>query len=233
MTLKVIGAGLGRTGTLSLKLALEHLGFGPCYHMVEVLTDLQRKVPQWIEAANGNPDWDAIFEGYHSTTDYPACMYWRELLAKYPDAKVILTVRDPDSWFESGSVTVFSPAHRERLEQAGPMAEFFKSSVFSEIGEGVTDRQFMTDYFRRWNQSVIDEAPPEKLLVYQAGEGWQPLCDFLGVPVPAEPYPRVNTREEMVARRQQGGTRPDFDTMEAMMRQRLADMKREAFGAAE
>lgn len=230
MTLKVIGAGLGRTGTLSLKLALEHIGFGPCYHMVEVMSDTRHKAPLWIEAAKGNPDWDAIFDGYQSTTDYPACMYWRQLLVKYPSAKVILTVRDPDSWFESGSATVFSPAHRERLEDAGPLAEFFKGNVFSEIGEGVADRQFMTDYFRRWNQAVIDEVPAGKLLVYRAGDGWEPLCDFLGVPVPPEPYPRVNSREEMTARRAQANQQADPEAIEAMIRQRLADFKQKAFG---
>src|SRR5665213_573713 len=96
MALKVIGAGLGRTGTLSLKLALEHIGFGPCYHMSEMLSQSRSHAPLWIESASGNPRWDTIFAHYRSTTDYPGCTFWRELLEKYPDARVILTTRDPD-----------------------------------------------------------------------------------------------------------------------------------------
>ena len=109
MALKVIGAGLGRTATFSLKFALEHLGFGPCYHMSEVFAAARRNVPLWLEVVRGKPDWDAVFEGFQSTTDYPACTYWRELAAFYPDASLILTVRDADSWFDSVSETIFSP----------------------------------------------------------------------------------------------------------------------------
>ncbi len=106
MALAVIGAGLGRTATFSLKFALEHLGLGPCYHMSEVFAGSRRNVPLWLDAIDGQPDWDAIFAGFRSTTDYPACNYWRELAAHYPDAKVVLTVRDPDSWFDSVSETI-------------------------------------------------------------------------------------------------------------------------------
>ena len=105
MTLKVIGAGLGRTGTMSLKLALERLGLGPCYHMAELIMNPER-TPLWIAAADGKPDWEAVFAGYSSTTDYPACLYWRELAAAYPNAKVILTKRDREKWFESTQATI-------------------------------------------------------------------------------------------------------------------------------
>src|SRR5512134_1982263 len=108
MALQVIGAGLGRTATLSLKFALEHLGFGPCYHMAEVFAGARRNIPLWLDVVQGKPSWNAVFEGYKSTTDYPACTYWRELAAFYPEAKVVLTTRDPDSWFESVSETIFS-----------------------------------------------------------------------------------------------------------------------------
>ncbi|WP_427965537.1 sulfotransferase family protein, partial [Altererythrobacter sp.] len=97
MALKVIGAGLGRTATFTIKFALEHLGLGPCFHMSEVFADGRRQVPLWLDAIGGRPDWDEIFNGFHSTTDYPACSYWRELAEFYPEAKVLLTVRDPDS----------------------------------------------------------------------------------------------------------------------------------------
>ena len=227
MALKIIGAGLGRTGTLSLKLALEHLGFDRCYHMSELLANMRSHLPLWIESAKGNPQWDTIFEGYHSTTDYPGCMFWRELAAKYPEAKIILTVRDPDKWFESGAATVFSPEHRARLEGDPMIAEF------GELEGSVGDRKKMVDYFNAWNQSVIDETPPERLLVYRAGEGWEPLCGFLGVPVPPEPYPQVNSREEMVERSGQFGTEtgpPPPEVLQAMMRSHLDDLKKKAFG---
>ena len=100
MGLKVIGSGLGRTGTLSTKLALEQLGFAPCHHMVEVFMN-PAQVPLWIDAGNGNPDWDAIFGPYQAMVDHPGCAFWRELAAHYPDAKVLHTVRDPDKWFDS------------------------------------------------------------------------------------------------------------------------------------
>src|SRR5205085_6684689 len=101
MGLQVIGAGLGRTGTMSLKLALEHLGFGPCYHMAEVLVQARRNLPLWLDVIHGKPDWDEVFAGFGASADYPACTYWRELAARYPEAKVILTLRDADDWFDS------------------------------------------------------------------------------------------------------------------------------------
>ena len=108
MALEVIAAGLGRNATFSMKFALEALGFGPCHHMSEVFADGRRQVPLWIAASQGQPDWDAIFAGFRSCSDYPSASYWRELAEFYPDAKVVLTTRDPDSWFESVSETIFS-----------------------------------------------------------------------------------------------------------------------------
>jgi len=237
MALKVIGAGLGRTGTLSLKLALEHIGLGPCYHMSEMLSQIRSHLPLWIEAAKGKPQWDTIFANYQSTTDYPGCMFWRELVAKYPDARVILTTRDPDRWFESGEATVFSDPHRARLEGDPMMAEFMKLTVFDDIENRLGDRAEMVEYFNDWNQAVIDEVPREKLLVHRASDGWAPLCEFLGVPVPHEPYPRVNTRQEMTERTGQLDERPHAgppppEVFEAMIRDYLADLRRKAFPAA-
>ena len=235
MTLKVIGAGLGRTRTLSLKLALEHIGFAKCYHMSEMLAGIRRNVPLWIEAAKGNPDWETIFAGYQSTTDYPGCMFWRELIAQYPDAKVILTTRDPDKWFESGAATVFSLEHRARFEGNPQMAEFFKLTVFGDLEQSLGDRAKMVEYFNAWNQSVIDEVPAEKLLVFRASDGWEPLCAFLGVSVPPEPYPRVNSREEMTERTGEIDTHagpPPPEVFETMIRGYLDDLRVKAFGAA-
>jgi hypothetical protein len=236
MSLKVIGAGLGRTGTLSLKLALEHLGFGPCYHMSEMLSQIRSHLPLWIESAKGNPQWDTIFANYHSTTDYPGCMFWRQLAGHYPDAKIILSTRDADRWFESGAATVFSAPHRARFEGNPLMAEFFKLTVFGDLEQSLGDRTKMVDYFNRWNQSVIDEVPAERLLVHRSADGWGPLCKFLGVPVPQESYPRVNSREEMTERTGQLDDRgnagpPPPEVLESMIRGYLDDLKRQAFPA--
>jgi hypothetical protein len=239
MALGVIGAGLGRTGTLSLKLALEHIGFGKCYHMSEMIANVRRHLPLWLASANGDPRWDAIFDGYRSSTDYPGCMFWRELTAEYPEAKVILTTRDPDKWFESVSATVMSPEHRQRLEGDPAMAEFFRLTVFAgDLEERLGDRARMVEYFNAWNQAVIDEVPGDKLLVYGAGDGWEPLCAFLGVPVPPEPYPRVNSREEMTERtgelgdmRHGQGGPPPPEVLESMVRDYLGAMREKAFPA--
>ena len=233
MALKVIGAGLGRTGTMSLKFALEHIGFGPCYHMIEFMAHVPEHLPKWLQVIDGKPDWDDLFNGYVSTVDYPGCTYWRELVAKWPEAKVILTLRDPDAWFESANSTVLSPAMRKMLGNS-PIKPFMDATVNGDFGEHIDDRAFMTDYFKRWNEAVIAEVPADKLLVFQAKDGWEPLCAFLGVPVPPEPYPRVNSREEMNERfanqvQQMQSTSPTAEQMAAMARMRVEAMRQEAF----
>lgn len=233
MALKVIGAGLGRTATFSLKFALEHLGLGPCYHMSEVLAGARRNVGLWLDVVGGKPDWDAVFDGFQSTTDYPACSYWRELADYYPDAKVILTVRDADSWFESVSETIFSDKMQGSLA-GSPLEAMMKGVVFDHFGGGdLRDRAFMTDWFVRRNQQVIDSLPPERLLVYSPKEGWGPLCAFLGVPVPKGGFPRVNSRDELSgASDDQGGLPPEPETAERFARIYIDQLKAKAFGAA-
>jgi hypothetical protein len=231
MALKIIGAGLGRTATFSLKFALEHLGFGPCYHMTEVLAAGRRNVPLWLAAVEGRPDWEAIFDGFGSTTDYPACTYWRELAAYYPSAKVVLTVRDPDSWFDSVSETIFSGQMRDSLAGT-PVEAMMNGAIFAAFEGRVKDRAFMTDWFSRRNQQVIDALPPERLLVFSPKEGWNPLCDFLGVPVPSRPFPRVNSRDELThASNEQGGVPPDPDAAERFAREYIDQLKAKAFAA--
>ncbi len=195
MTMKVVGAGLGRTGTTSLKAALEKLGFGPCHHMSEVLAG-PHMIPLWLDAADGRPEWDRIFAGYQATLDYPGCMLWREVADHYPDARIILTVRDPDRWFESVNETIFSDAW-VAATRGSPAGAFFERLVYADFGDRITDRAFMTDYFRRWNDRVTATVPADRLLTYEVAEGWEPLCAFLGVAVPDVPFPRINTREEM------------------------------------
>lgn len=198
MPLKIVGSGLGRTGTKSMQTALNMLGFGPCHHMIEVFQHPE-SVPLWIEAGRGKPDWDAIFRDYNSMVDYPGAYYWRQLADYYPDAKVLHTERDPDKWFDSTQATIFAPGSPTGNAQ-GPMAEFF-GSFMGEIRDKLHDRAFMTDHFRRHNAMVKATIPAERLLVYQTGEGWDRLCAFLGVPVPDQPYPSENSTAEFIGRR--------------------------------
>jgi hypothetical protein len=200
MALRVIGAGFGRTGTLSLKIALEQLGFGRCYHMLEVVTNPGHVEP-WRRAASGvTPDWDAVFEGYQATTDWQACNFWRELHAHYPDAKVILSLRDADSWYESVMSTIY-PMSQGGLASEDPRRQAFGQWAMDVVwqpcfGGRLDDRSHAIEVFERHNAAVIENVPRDQLLVFQAREGWESLCRFLEVDVPAEAYPRTNTTEE-------------------------------------
>jgi hypothetical protein len=229
VALKVIGAGIGRTATFSLKFALEHLGFGPCHHMSEVFADSRRQVPLWLDAIAGRPDWDAIYDGFHSTSDYPGGHFWRELAAHYPQAKVVLGVRDAVSWFDSVTETIFSDAMQGSL-RGSPTGEMMNDIIFDVFGDRIRDRDFMTEWFVKRNAEVVDSLPPERLLVFSPREGWEPLCAFLGVPVPAEPFPRVNSRDELQeANREEGGLPPDPETAERFARAYIEQLKAKAF----
>ncbi|HEX4198335.1 MAG TPA: sulfotransferase [Caulobacteraceae bacterium] len=203
MALKVVGSGLGRTGTKSMQSALNILGFGPCHHMVEVFAHPE-SMALWIEAGKGRPDWDAIFEGYHSVVDYPGAHFWREIADYYPDAKVLHTVRDPDQWFDSTQATIFAPG---RSMGEGVRGEFF-NTFSGPMRDHLADRAYMTDHFLKHTEAVKAAIAPERLLIYQAGQGWEPLCKFLGAPVPDVPYPSENSRAEFVARAAAMSQRP-------------------------
>jgi hypothetical protein len=195
MTIKVIGAGLGRTGTASLKLALEQLGFGPCYHMGEVLALIEQRVPLWVEAGKGEADWEAIFDGYQSAMDYPSCSFWREQMAYYPNAKVILSTRSAESWFDSVHGTIMSPDATAWME-SGPTGEFFETCMWKEYKPHIFDRDWMINYFNEREAQIKAEVPADRLLVFNVKEGWEPLCRFLAVDIPESDFPRVNSREE-------------------------------------
>jgi len=197
MGLKVVGSGLGRTGTKSLKTALEMLGVGPCHHMMEVFMHPD-SVPLWVQAGEGRPDWDAIFKDYQSAVDYPSCAFWRELAAHYPNAKVLHSTRDAEAWFESTQATIFAPGGAVEA-QGHPMSRFFEL-VMRDLRGRLHDRAFLLEYFRRHTEEVIATIASERLLVYDVRQGWEPLCKFLGVPVPAEPFPSENSRQEFQAR---------------------------------
>jgi hypothetical protein len=198
MTLKVIGAGFGRTGTLSLKLALEQLGFGPCYHMVEVFKNPQ--APQWwVDAADGRPDWATIFGGYNATVDWPNATFYAELAEAYPEAKVILTERDPEAWFASTQATIFP--YDEPPNDDAPFNQMFRKVIGALFDYRMRDHDHVIDVYLRHNAEVRRRIPPERLLVYEVAQGWAPLCAFLDVPVPEAPMPAVNTTEQFRAMR--------------------------------
>ena len=202
MPLKVIGAGLGRTGTMSLKLALDQLGLGPTYHMTEVFKNPEAP-GWWADAADGGgPGWETIFAGYNSTVDWPSATFYKELAAAYPDAKVILTERPGAEWQKSARETIFAPR------------DFTPPPVFGRMVTHCIDRMFdgrrndpghAIAVFERHNAEVRRVVPPGRLLVYQVSEGWGPLCEFLGVERPADEMPHVNTTAEFNARMPSSG----------------------------
>jgi hypothetical protein len=197
--LKIIGAGFGRTGTSSLKVALEKLGFGRCYHFRNMLADWH--VPRWRAIlAGGHADWDAIFRGYASTADFPTAAYYRELATHYPTAKVILSTRDPEDWYRSTRDTLL-PLRRALptwLPPFGLIAEVTDKLLWQGAFEGrFDDRDYMLQRYARHLAEVRAAIPPERLLVFDVREGWPPLCAFLGVPVPATPFPRINDTRHM------------------------------------
>lgn len=204
MSIDVIGAGFGRTGTLSLKYALEKLGFDKCYHMLEVQNN-PGHVQTWRDAAAGTePDWHQLFQGYKASVDWPSCNYWREQMAAFPDAKVILSRRDSEKWYASVMNTIWRVT-QHGAQQQDPRARVGSEMAYEVIWDAVFDRRMddkdhVIACYEAHNQQVIDEVPDDKLLVYEAGQGWQPICEFLGVPIPDEDYPRVNTTEEFTER---------------------------------
>ena len=210
MGLEIIGAGFGRTGTLSLKFALEELGFNKCYHMMEI-PKVAQHIGSWRQAAAGkNVDWHFLFQGYKAAVDWPSCNYWREQLRAFPEAKIILTKRDADSWYESVMNTIW-PASVKGRELARSNVNLNKvsqdrsSMVFEVIWDGIFDgrmseKDFVIGKYEKHNQAVIDEVPSSKLLIYEPGEGWEPLCQFLGCSQPSTDYPNVNSREEFSSR---------------------------------
>ena len=196
----VIGAGFGRTGTTSLKAALEQLGFDPCYHMMEVIKNPSH-VPFW-EAVHRDEavDWRGFFASYGATVDWPACTYYEQLMDVYPDAKVLLSVRDPARWYTSTYNTIYSiprkPAVRILRLLVPPMRKFVNmvnKTVWAGTFQGrFADRDFAIGVFNAHNEAVKKQTPPDRLLVYDVKQGWEPLCTFLNVPVPDTPFPHLN-----------------------------------------
>ncbi len=204
MTLRILGAGFGRTGTLSLKFALDALGFGPCHHMYEV-RKRPKQVAWWSEACRGEKlDWNRVFAGFGSQVDWPGSVFWRDLVVHYPDAKVILTDRDPDAWYESISRTILPASEIGRFSDPDPVnrqgSEMIYQLVLQGLFEGrMSDREYAIAKLVEHRDEVIRAVPPERLLVFRPGDGWGPLCDFLNVPKPDGPFPRGNSVAEFRA----------------------------------
>jgi hypothetical protein len=196
----VIGAGFGRTGTASLKRALELLGFGPCHHMSEVL---KRPVTAagWARALGGDtavlPE---LLDGYRASLDLPSCLLWRESSELWPHAKVVLTVRDPATWYRSARATILGQDTGKRVERLEAAGGSGLVEALAPLSAAMADRGFRRDLseadtiaeFLRHNDSVRAGVPAERLLVYEVEQGWAPLCAFLDVGVPEVPFPRGN-----------------------------------------
>ena len=202
MTLQIIGPGFGRTGTYSLKIALEHLGFGPAHHMFEV-RDNPRLLPDWQAIARGETrDWDAVFAGYRSQVDWPGARVWSELADRYPEARVILTVRDPDLWYSSVEKTILPFVQaRGKHDGAHPnaVADMAYRLVVEQVFDGrLDDRKHAIAVFNDHIAKVRDTIDPERLLVFEVEQGWKPLCDFLGCPTPSVTFPRLNSTRQFV-----------------------------------
>ncbi|MFF3442453.1 sulfotransferase family protein [Streptosporangium sp. NPDC002721] len=203
--MRVIGAGFGRTGTLSLKTALERLGYGPCHHMKEVL-ERPEQIRRWLALAEGRPvSWEDLLEGYRSCVDWPSAAYWRELAGHFPEAKVVLTVRDPQRWLASMNATILARHGRGLSGRAmrglssllgtdlAAFAKMTRLTVQERVfGDCWGDPARMLRVFQEHIDEVEAAMAPGRLLRFEVGQGWEPLCGFLGVAVPEGPFPTVN-----------------------------------------
>ena len=197
MTLNVIGAGFGRTGTLSMKCALEYLGLGPCYHMLEVM-NRPESADAWYNAAQGEPtNWEVILNGFQSSVDWPACHFWKPLASHFPKAKIILTLRDEETWWQSINNTILRN-FRDGDEVVDParvkMRRMTRDLIVRKVfGGNIDDRDHVLAAYRRNTEEVKAGIPKERLLIFDVAKGWEPLCKFLNLPIPNDPFPHTNT----------------------------------------
>ena len=213
--MKVIGAGFGRTGTASLKVALEELGFSPCYNMIEVF-EYPEHAAFWEAALRDETvDWDEVLGSYEATVDWPACTFYGELMERHPDAKVLLSVRDPELWYESTHNTIYELTRLSARSLYSRMSLAFLSllrfGTFTirpwQIAEEIVlrgtfegefeDKHHAIEFFNRHNDEIRRRIPQEQLLVYKVKQGWGPLCEFLSVEEPNKPFPRLNDAAEL------------------------------------
>lgn len=200
MTLRVVGSGLGRTGTRSLKDALELLLGAPCYHMMECFPRPDHP-PRWTAAMRGEPvDWEDLLDGFAATVDWPAAACWKELAAAYPDALILHSERPADAWFRSAERTIFDGFRKPREDWPAPGADPWWDMAVTMFEDRFTpeflDRDAAMAAVEAWNADVRASAPPDRLVVWRTGDGWEPICGALDLPVPEEPFPHVNTTEQ-------------------------------------
>ena len=201
MALEVIGFGVGRTGTFSLKLALEQLGFGPCHHMEEVDVRSEAQRAQWKAAAAGKVNWEEAYAGFRSAVDWPTAAFCDELVRAYPKAKFLLTTRDPNAWFESFSKTIapLIDPDGNAYEVLEPFNDMVRAIIRKTGFEIPSTRDELVAAFKRHVAFVQRTVPAGRLLVFEVAQGWEPLCTFLGVPTPNTPFPKTNTTQEFWA----------------------------------
>lgn len=201
MTLEVIGSGFGRTGTKSLKAALEKLGFGPCHHMHEIVENPEQ-VAYWQALAAGHSvDWAEVFRGYRSQVDWPGAHVWRELAEAFPEAKVVHTVRPEEKWWASFDRTIGKLMARYQELPLPPHIHDILKAWNDLAGQGtfggvLDDKNVGLAAYRKRTSDVREALGPDRLLVFDVAEGWGPLCDFLGVDVPDEDFPHHNLRAD-------------------------------------
>jgi hypothetical protein len=202
MSLKIIDSGFGRTGTMSTKMALEALGFGPCHHMVEVMGNPEQPAHWQAYAAGAKVDWAEAFEGFRAQVDFPGAAVWHDLSIAFPDAMVIHTERPEEDWWASYSVTINKFwQHRKSLDLPPHIAAIFETmdKILVQGVFGGTDRKSAVAAYRRNNERVRDTIPADRLLIFTPSDGWEPLCRFLGVHAPDTSFPRSNARDEFWA----------------------------------
>jgi hypothetical protein len=208
--MRLIGAGLPRTGTLSQKVALEMLGLAPCYHMVNVLMDLD-EAQVWRRALDGEAPWTEVFDGFQATVDWPGSFFYKELIDEYPDAKVLLSVRDADAWERSMRDTIWGIFYGDTLirdlsyarTRVDPkwngyiemMREMWQQSGLIDRGADTTSESMMSA-MERFNDEVQQTVPADRLLAWSVSDGWEPLAEFLELPVPETPFPHLNDSKE-------------------------------------
>ena len=202
----IIAAGFGRTGTMSLKIALEKLGYGPCYHMKEIIEDSSQSDFWQRVYYGGKYSWGELFEKYNSSTDNPVCEFWEEILKEYPNSKIILNTRNPEAWLKSIKETIFLVRVNVPFGVSFMFNTFLRKrkSVMSKVtsmifgyGENYnTSDEHIIKTFNDWNKKVEERCPKDKFLKWEIKEGWKPICQFLGIETPNEDFPRVNDTQE-------------------------------------
>jgi hypothetical protein len=196
--MKAIGAGFGRTGTSSLQSALEELLGGKCYHMKDIVL-LPAQLQMWHEFAVGEKstmDWELLFKGYMAIVDCPVCIYYKEIMEVFPEAKIILTVRDSQSWWKSFN-RLMSLVNKARLlsffvPKFRKLSQFADKIIIENVFGGRMEKENCINIFERHNQAVREWVPKDRLLEYDVAQGWKPLCEFFGVEIPKKPFPHLN-----------------------------------------